>query len=137
MEQHLEIIRVEKGDGGTFGAVVLDGKALCVSLEEHADRNLPDTAIPEGEYVAFRRYSPKHKYDVWQLRAVPGRTYIQIHSGNTILDTEGCIMLGQYWGKLKGNRAILNSGETFKLFMAATEESDTLIVSIRSAIVHS
>jgi hypothetical protein len=50
---------------------------------------------------------------------VPGRTLILFHAGNRVGNTEGCILLGETIGKLSGNRAVLNSGVTFKRFMEA------------------
>jgi hypothetical protein len=50
--------------------------------------------IPAGEYEAIKYYSPKHKRIVILLLDVPERTSIEIHPGNTIKDTTGCILVG-------------------------------------------
>ena len=58
------------------------------------------------------------------------------HSGNTEYHTEGCVLLGQYPGKLGENRAVLNSGATFKRFMERMknhEEFDLEIVDLYSS----
>jgi hypothetical protein len=62
---------------------------------------------------------------------VPGRSYILFHKGNTDDNTEGCILLGQYYGKLAGNRAILNSGNTFDEFMKILDGYDEFSLTIR------
>ena len=126
IQQRVDFIRVEQGDEGVFGTVLLDGHLFCVSLE-------PNVCIPEGEYIAMRYNSPKRKYEVWQLLSVPKRTNIQIHPGNLQENSEGCQLIAQYPGKLGKHRAILNSGETFRMFMAATAEADSLLVVVRSA----
>ncbi|MFC1485726.1 DUF5675 family protein [Candidatus Latescibacterota bacterium] len=129
-----EIIRVESSVEGTFGVLLLDGHAFCCTIEEKWLENKVDSCIPEGLYTAFRRVSPSRGYEVWEFHQVPKRTYIQIHPGNTIDDTLGCVLVGASFGKLKGNRAVLNSGTTFELLMDATRYEQELVVTVRSAI---
>ena len=45
------------------------------------------------------------------------RFKILFHAGNFAEDTEGCILVARKFGVLKGGRAVLNSGDTFKQFM--------------------
>jgi hypothetical protein len=52
------------------------------------------TAIPFGKYDGFLRFSPSRKRLLPQLKGVKHFDYIQIHSGNTVKDTEGCILVG-------------------------------------------
>ena len=53
-----------------------------------------ETAIPEGEYEVIDTYSPKYKKNMLRLVNVKTHTGILIHSGNTAIDTEGCIIIG-------------------------------------------
>jgi len=48
---------------------------------------------------------------------VPGRSDILIHPANLVDDLEGCLAFAQHFGKLRGNRGVLNSGKTFRKFM--------------------
>jgi hypothetical protein len=62
---------------------------------------------------------------------VPGRTAILFHAGNTVGHTAGCILLGSTVGKLKDERAVLNSGETFRQFMDKLLPDDQVHLTIK------
>ena len=113
-----EIIRLEENDGhGTFGALKLNKRLFCWTLEPADRENAPSiSSIPAQQYTCKRHNSPRFGV-TYQVMNVPGRTHILFHPGNTDDDTEGCILLGETLGKLRGDRAILNSGKTFKKFM--------------------
>ena len=119
------IVRVEDGIEGVFGVLCIEGKAFCVTLEPH------DSKIPCGTYNATIHQSYRFKRELWMLNDVPERSYILIHSGNAPTDSEGCILIGQFFDKLRGNRAILNSGATLNKFMQITRNSTELSVCIK------
>lgn len=113
-----------KGDGGQKG----DGglQPFCDTLEPPR-RNLLNggkwdkrlkvkgmTAIPEGRYLMRFTYSPKFGKRLFQLMDVPLFDGIRIHSGNSVKDTQGCILVGNNTkvGRLENSRAVL-----FKLEM--------------------
>ena len=64
------------------------------------------SAIPEGFYRIFKRFSPKRQINVLELEEVPGFRNIQIHFGNTLDDTQVCILVGMSyeWGKVMSSR---------------------------------
>jgi len=129
----VEIIRCEYSDKGIFGIMKLNGECFCVTLELPWYSNIEMiSAIPYGQYKCKRVNSPSHG-EVWEIQNVPKRMYVQIHAGNTMHDTLGCILLAQYCGKLRGNRAVLNSGVTFKEFMSITRNEPELSLSIIDA----
>lgn len=107
-----------KGDGGL--------KPFCDTLEPPR-RNLLNggkwdkrlkvkgmTAIPEGRYLMRFIYSPKFGKRLFLLMDVPLFDGIRIHSGNSVKDTQGCILVGNNTkvGRLENSRAVL-----FKLEM--------------------
>lgn len=57
------------------------------------------TAIPYGIYDGYIRYSEKAGRNVIQLKDVPCFTAIQIHPGNFLEDTDGCILPGLTWSE--------------------------------------
>ena len=118
----VRLLRAETSNlSGTFGLWILDGQIFCATLEPPARWNEVNRGcIPAGQYLCQRIVSPTFGA-TYEVRDVPGRTFIRLHPGNTVKDTAGCILLGQYIDKLRGNRAVRNSGETFKRFI---EEMD-------------
>jgi len=128
----LELIRLENHPKfGTFGVLKIDKRVFCCTLELPWRMNeMGKSCIPVGQYVAKRHNSPKFGDTFW-LRNVPGRTHILIHSGNRVRDTAGCILLGQYFGKLKGDPAVLNSGRTFSSFMLLSTGMHEVGLTIR------
>lgn len=114
----VEIKRIESSSQATLGVLLVDGKAVCWTLEEPWRGNRKEiSCIPEGRYRLSLDYSPSRKRKLWTIRDVPGRSYIRIHTGNTALDTEGCPLTGTSPGMLNGQRAVLGSREAFAEFM--------------------
>ena len=102
---------------GTFGALLIQEKPFCVTLEPGDLMNEEfRSSIPAQQYWCKKHYSPLFHH-TFKILDVPGRTDVLFHPGNIVEDTAGCIVLAQYWGKLRGNRAVLNSGSTFRKFM--------------------
>ncbi len=130
----VEIIRLEDNSlYGTFGALRIDEKVFCVTLElPYRDNEKYISCIPTGEYKCKKITTEKHG-TTFIVIGVPNRTAILFHKGNTVDDVNGCIILAQYWGKLLGDRAVLNSGNTFNAFMREmhlVDEFDLKIIKI-------
>ena len=116
---------------GTFGALLFHAEVFCWTLEPPDIENVRNiSSIPAQQYICNRIYSPKFK-DTFQIMDVPLRDQVLFHPGNTVDQTRGCIILGQTQGKLKGDRAILNSGNTFKLFMRKLKDHQQFHLTIK------
>ena len=101
----LRVIREPTVDQMTFGALHIDGHFFLWTLEDRI-REVPgepvetwkvrgQTAIPAGRYPGVLSRSHRFQRVLPELLKVPGFSGIRIHSGNTIADTEGCILVGQ------------------------------------------
>ena len=119
---NLKLIRVEKSSDGVRGVLLLDGSIFAVTLE-------PENYIPSGFYKCKRYHSLKFP-ETYVVLDVPNRKYILFHAGNVEEDTSGCILIAENFGKLRGKRAILNSGQTFKKFLSVTAPYDILDLEI-------
>lgn len=113
----VRIIRIEESDQGTFGVMTICGQAFCVTLERPDELNKVNiSSIPAGQYLCKKTNS--HRFgETFEITNVPDRTHVLLHAGNRIEDTQGCVVLAQHFGKLHGDRAVLNSGATFREFM--------------------
>jgi len=127
----IEIIRLEENfKYGTFGVVKINKQVFCVCLEPADLENKQNvSSIPAQQYLC-QRYSSARYPNTFQIMNIPNRNYVLFHAGNTIEHTKGCILLAQYFGKLKGNRAVLNSGLTFKSFMHIMARIDRFHLTI-------
>ncbi|MFH1784142.1 MAG: DUF5675 family protein [bacterium] len=110
------IVRLEQSEQGAIGVLLLNNVIFCFALEPDKD-DMNKLYIKQGVYHCQRFHGTKWP-DTFEI-VVPGHTAVLFHAGNVEADTKGCILLGASVGKLKGNRAVLNSGVTFKAFLDA------------------
>lgn len=115
--RQIELIRHEEWESGTIGLLKIDKVVFCFTLEPNDWLNrVNESSIPAQQYVCIPWLSPSFG-QTFLVSNVPNRDKILFHAGNTKLDTAGCIILGSEVGKLKGDRAVLNSGNTFRAFL--------------------
>lgn len=128
----IRLLRIEENAKyGTFGTLVVGGEAFCVTLEPSDEENQSNiSSIPAQQYFCSRHVSPKFG-ETFIVEDVPERSVILFHKGNVVSHTEGCIILGQYYDKLHGDRAVLNSGTTFHKFMNVLNGYDRFLLTIK------
>lgn len=125
---NISVIRSKKTQYGTFGIFYINDDPLCLTLEDPWNNNKTGiSCIPEGVYKVSKHSGLKYK-NVWILHDVPDRTAILIHSGNTINDTRGCILVGNSFGKIKGMPAILDSQSTLNMLRAVLPDDFVLTI---------
>jgi hypothetical protein len=109
--------------------MVADNKPVCVTCEDPWNENKRNiSCIPAGVYKVEKRISPKYKHH-WHVLDVPNRSLILIHQGNTIKDTEGCILVGEVLASSQiGKPAITNSVKTMNRLRASLPDSFTLTI---------
>lgn len=109
----LVLQRLETSDEGTFGRL-LD----WYTGELPWRNNAPSVScIPAGEYQCVWAWSPRFKRSTYRLLSVPGRAGVLIHAANLMGDAalgyrsqlNGCIALGEKFGWIEGQKAVLLS----------------------------
>jgi len=90
----LTIARKHRNHTCTSGYLAVNGKIIAYTLEKAWKGNAPlISSIPDGVYGGIRRYDHPDHWRI-ELTGVPNRKNVQIHTGNTPDDSEGCILIG-------------------------------------------
>lgn len=66
-------------------------RLIRIDTLEHRDHIFQD-----GHYKIKYEYSPKFKKNLWELKGIPNRSEIKIHSGYRTSHTLGCILIGTH-----------------------------------------
>jgi len=80
-----------------------------LELEDKGNANRI-SRIPQGSYWCAPRYSERHSFH-FHVLDVEGRTLILIHAGNRYTNTEGCILVGEYFSHVDDD-GILDVGNS-------------------------
>jgi len=137
------------GANYTLSKLFIDGVYQCDTLED-VIRQLPatcpntphgigcacpqkvwgKTAIPAGRYECDFVFSSKFNRKVIMLLNVPHFIGILIHMGNTEVDTEGCLLVGE--NKVVGQ--VINSVVTLNkltpMFEAAHDRKEKIFITV-------
>lgn len=95
---HLYLHRTCSSRFGTWGMLCTAMVPFALTLEKPwIENERVVSCIPTGTYFCGRVQSPKFD-DTFEVCNVPGRTSILFHKGNTLDDTQGCILVGESIG---------------------------------------
>ena len=131
----LTLTRIAKRADYTIGRLEEEnGVKICDTLEptwrdyKGGELKVPrKSAVPEGTYPVVITKSKKFGKYLPLLVGVPGFEGIRIHSGNTVNDTEGCILVGQ--NLIKGK--VLLSRLTLEKLMRLIENEKRIFLTIK------
>lgn len=131
-----KLIRIADSSIHTFGYLIADDLNHRFHSLELPWRNnaVGRSRIPEGEYKCRLRATTKKPNPCFEVCGVPNRRAILLHIGNTPSEIRGCILLGDKFGELKGEPAVLNSRKTFKKFHKIMEGQEEFTLKIVDAI---
>lgn len=131
-------------ENSTAGRLFVEGAFECYTLEdtmrEEPHKPVSEwkikgrTAIPTGNYRVTLAPSAKRGGRIMPLLlAVPGFVGIQIHSGNTAEDTEGCILVGSWRDNadtIRGSRAAYD--KLFPKIQAAVGRMEEVRIEVKN-----
>lgn len=135
--EELDLVRISTHPQvGTFGVLkwVNDRAPFALSLEDPwLDNKLNVSCIPDGIYICQPFPSPTHGHTFQVMDVSGGRTYILFHRGNTHINTQGCILIGEKFHFLQGIPSIAASADGFKEFWEHASALDEFRLIIRWA----
>ena len=110
------------------------GDWICQTLELPVKDGLPGSAIPPGKYLVIQYASPHFNRPMPLIIGIPNRSEIEIHWGNYVDETRGCVLVG----KARGDCDVLNSRQAFdelwtKLW-AAWVAGEAVSIEVRGGI---
>ena len=122
----MDVIQINRttvmgASGPTFGEISLNGMPVGVTLEpEFTSGKL----IPVGTYRARIYDSPKFGRKVILLSNVPGFDAIEIHVGNIVGHTKGCVLVGSS----RHGDEIWHSGATLDAILVQLHAPDLQVI---------
>lgn len=117
----LALLRVGQSNRGTFGVLRHGQVPFVLTLERPWEDNLPQiSCIPSGRYVCQRKRSPKFGI-TFEILNVPGRSDVLFHPGNSIEDTQGCILIGEEFSGTWDQPMLVSSRRGFLELLAYLE----------------
>ena len=118
----------------TMGQLFIDRVLICDTLEDsYRGENLTNTkvygqtCIPCGKYEVEITHSNRFKRELPELKNVPFFSGVRIHSGNTVKDTEGCILVGNK----EKDGVLINSRDTLKYLMNCCSMNKPIMLGVQ------
>ena len=113
----LTLLRVGQSDRGTFGVLRKGAVPFALTMELPWTDNTPNqSCIPTGRYICRRIRSPKFG-ETFEVTQVPNRSHILFHKGNTLEDTEGCILVAEEFSGTHEKPMVVSSERGFGEFL--------------------
>jgi len=86
------------------------------------------SCIPAMVYILEPFNSPKHG-GCFIIKDVPKRTVVEVHIGNLIKDTLGCVIIGQNSVVIKGELGVAESRKALQELLQIIKEPRELYIS--------
>lgn len=129
----LELIREKYTDESTIGKLYIDGVFECYTLEDvvRCFKIEGRTAIPRGDYKVVLTMSNRFKKIMPLILDVFDFEGVRIHSGNTSVDTSGCVLVGNE----KSKNFIYESKKAFDSLMTKLNNVADITIKITDTIM--
>ena len=114
----------------TLGELLIDGVHFCYTVEDVVrigEKVHGKTAIPYGRYKVILNMSNRFKKIMPLLIDVPQFEGVRIHSGNTALDTEGCLIVGM----VRTDNGVGMSRVAFQKLMDKLSKESIIYITIK------
>jgi hypothetical protein len=109
----ISCVQIEKGEDYIISEFWINNKKFFMIEDPLREVKIKGiTGIERGIYKVIMTMSNRFKKIMPLLLDVPDFKGVRIHSGNTELDSEGCLIIGSKLGYLNDKRAVLNSKDS-------------------------
>lgn len=126
--------RIAENKDGTFGVLIDGDVPFSLTCEDRwRDNKKNISCIPYGSYICKRVKSSRFG-NTFEITDVPNRTHILFHTGNTELNTHGCILIGERFEYYIDRVAVLSSKVGFQEFLKRTRDIDKFELIISEAM---
>lgn len=129
------LIRVSATPDGAFGVLLEEGQPFAVTLEPtyiFADSS-HEPKIPTGTHRCSRSMFFRGGYETYEIH-VSGHSRLLFHKGNTVADSDGCILVAEQFGEFAGKPGISYSAEGFREFMNRAGSAHAFELEVIDAI---
>ncbi|WP_164108672.1 MULTISPECIES: DUF5675 family protein [Sphingobacterium] len=123
----IEVKRIKQGKNSTLSEIYIDDDFFGYGLEDSV-RDIKikgSTAIPAGTYklrlnmygamnARYKRKFPDMHRGMIEVQDIPNFKYVYIHIGNYFSDTEGCLLVGEYFKLCDGDYAVYDSTKAYR-----------------------
>lgn len=122
----LTIKRIKQGNNSTLSEIYIDDEFFGYGLEDSVRevKIKGSTAIPAGSYklelniyggmnAKYKRKFPEMHRGMIEIKAIPNFKYVYIHIGNYYSDTDGCLLVGEYFKLYDGDYAVYDSTKAY------------------------
>lgn len=125
----LRLERFHHSNRGTIGRIRV-GDFWLFTLEEPWNQNRRyESCIPLGFYPIVPHVRPDGRSSIL-LKDVPHRTEILFHPGNTLRDTEGCILPGMEYEATSEVCRVFSSAEAMDILLRVVREQQPAILYV-------
>lgn len=131
----LNITRVSYLEEGAFSVALWEGVPFAVTVERTypgGRAGVNSVKIKPGAYKCVRSFYHRGGYDCWQIIGgdITAERRVLIHKANVEDDLDGCIGIGEQFGRIQGKPAVLQSGVAFIELMALSARLSEFDLSV-------
>ena len=132
--KQVTLTRLKTGPQGTLGRLDFESIALYTLELPWNDNKNDVSCIPEGKYWGVWSMSPHFHREMYAIIPVKGRAGIRFHSANFAGNNppfhkqlNGCIALGERYGLMDGQLAVLLSRPAVRSFEEVMQKQSFIL----------
>ncbi len=128
----LTLQRLDYREDGIFSELLNEQGHVLVFTCEHSYNHRPKLYL--GTFTCKRGTHQLHSgppFETFEVTGVNGHSGILFHKGNTQADSEGCILVGDYYGHDGEQMAVFNSKVAFTELMKTLEGVATFTLEVK------